>query len=385
MELVHREIAAKVLAALTKYPIVAVTGPRQSGKTTLCKMVKPEFTYVNLEDLSLRSFAQNDPKGFLETYKGGVIIDEVQYVPELFSYLQVFTDQRNANGEYLLTGSQNFLMLDRISQSLAGRVALFDLLPFSLNELAEAKVDTRHWEPLLLNGAYPRKWMNAIDATDFYSNYVLTYVQRDVRLIKNIMNLDLFQRFIYLLAGRTGQLLNQSSLGSELGIDNKTVNAWMALLEASFIAFRLQPYYSNASKRLVKTPKVYFYDTGLLSYLLGIRTVRDLDLHYAKGQLFENFVVVELLKQARNRASHDAHFFWRDTSGHEIDLLIERGSERIALEIKSGKTIHGDFFKGLSYFKGRHPDVKTYLVYGGNEVQHRTDATVLGFNHLSEL
>ena len=385
MELVHREIAAKVLAALGKYPIVAVTGPRQSGKTTLCKMVKPEFMYVNLEDLSLRSFAQNDPKGFLETYKGGVIIDEVQYVPELFSYLQVFTDQRNANGEYLLTGSQNFLMLDRIGQSLAGRVALFDLLPFSLNELAEAKVDTRHWEPLLLNGAYPRKWMNGIDATDFYSNYVLTYVQRDVRLIKNIMNLDLFQRFIHLLAGRTGQLLNQSSLGSELGIDNKTVNAWMALLEASFIAFRLQPYYSNASKRLVKTPKVYFYDTGLLSYLLGIRTVRDLDLHYAKGQLFENFVVVELLKQTRNRASHDAHFFWRDTSGHEIDLLIERGSERIALEIKSGKTIHGDFFKGLSFFKARHPDVKTYLVYGGNEMQHRTDATVLGFNHLSKL
>ena len=337
---------------------------------------------MNLEDLSLRSFAQNDPKGFLETYKGGVIIDEVQYVPDLFSYLQVFTDERNLNGEYLLTGSQNFFMLDHISQSLAGRVALFDLLPFSVDELGDANVNIQQWEPLLLNGGYPRKWINGINAADFYSNYVRTYVQRDVRMIKNILNLDLFQRFIYVLAGRSGHLFNQSSLATELGIDNKTVNAWMALLEASFIAFRLQPFYSNQSKRLVKTPKVYFYDTGLLCFLLGIRTVHELDLHYAKGQLFENFVVVELIKLARNRAALDKHFFWRDSSGHEIDLLIERGSEHIAIEVKAGKTLHSDFFKGLSYFKARYPDVTAYLVYGGREQQQRTAGTVLGFKDL---
>jgi uncharacterized protein len=382
---IQREIAPKILEGLNKYPIVAITGPRQSGKTTLCRMLKPDFTYVNLEDISLRDFAKTDPKGFLETYQGGVIIDEIQYVPELFSYLQVYTDKRQQNGEYIITGSQNFLLLERISQSLAGRVALFNLLPFSLTELKKGNFVFKSWEEYLLYGSFPRKWINQIDAVDFYENYVRTYVERDVRMIKNISNLDLFQKFIQLLAGRTGQLFNQSSLGIELGVDNKTINSWMNLLEASFIAFRLQPYHNNFSKRIVKTPKVYFYDTGLLAYLLGIRTIYDMEVHFAKGQLFENFILLEKIKQTWNNKTHEKYFFWRDTTGNEIDIIIEKGLEIYAVEVKSGKTIHTDFFKMLKLFKKIKPDVSNYLVYGGVEMQKRTEATVLGFNDLEAI
>lgn len=379
---IQREIAPKIEEALGKFPVVAITGPRQSGKTTLCQMLKPEFAYVNLEDISVRDFAKNDPKAFLETYRDGVIIDEIQYVPDLFSYLQVYTDQRGINGEYLITGSQNFLMLERISQSLAGRVAMFNLLPFSVAELRRGDFVHDNWAEYLLYGSYPRKWTQDIDPFDFYENYLSTYVERDVRMIKNILNLDAFQKFIRLLAGRTGQLFNQSSLGNELGIDNKTVNAWMSLLEASFVAFRLQPYHSNFNKRIVKTPKVYFYDTGLLAYLLGIRTLSDLDVHFAKGQLFENFILLEKMKQALNHKTHEKFYFWRDTGGHEIDILIEKGNKLSAVELKSGKTIHTDFFKGLRKFKNIKPDVSAYVVYGGRELQKRTEGTVLGFEHL---
>ncbi len=382
---IKRDVSFKVKEALGKYPIVAITGPRQSGKTTLCQMLKPKFTYVNLEDISLRSFAKEDPKGFLETYKEGVIIDEIQYVPDLFSYLQVYTDKRKKNGEYIITGSQNFLMLENISQSLAGRVALFNLLPLSVKELKSGKFIFENWEEYVLNGSFPRKWVNNIDSIDFYENYVRTYVERDVRLIKNITNLDTFQKFIQLLAGRTGQLFNQSSLGNELGIDNKTINSWMNLLEASFIAFRLKPYHNNFNKRIVKTPKVYFYDTGLLAYLLGIRELKDIQVHFAKGQLFENFIILEKLKQTWNSKSHDNFYFWRDSSGNEIDLLIERGKQLVAVEIKSGKTITPDFFNALNQFTKDKSGIKAYLVYGGNETQKRSGLTALGFHELYKI
>lgn len=381
---IKRNISVKIKDALGKYPIVAIIGPRQSGKTTLCQLLKPKFTYVNLEDISLRSFAKEDPKGFLETYKNGVIIDEIQYVPDLFSYLQVYTDKRRKNGEYIITGSQNFLMLENISQSLAGRVALFNLLPLSLKELKSSNIVFENWEEYILNGSFPRKWVYNIDATDFYENYVRTYVERDVRLIKNISNLDTFQKFIQLLAGRTGQLFNQSSLGNELGVDNKTINSWMNLLEASFIAFKLKPYHNNFNKRIVKTPKIYFYDTGLLAYLLGIRTLKDIQVHFAQGQLFENFIILEKLKQAWNSKSHDNFYFWRDRSGNEIDLLIERSNRLIAVEIKSGKTISSDFFNSLYQFIKDKNGIKAYLIYGGTEIQKRSELTVLGFNHLNK-
>jgi predicted AAA+ superfamily ATPase len=379
---IQRVLASQITDALSKYPIIAITGPRQSGKTTLAQMVAPDFAYVNLEDISLRDFAKNDPKGFLETYTHGVIIDEIQYAPNLFSYLQVFTDKRQLNGEYIITGSQNFLMLEQITQSLAGRISLFNLLPFSVDELKTGSFISDNWEEYLLYGSYPRKWVNNIDAFDFYDNYLKTYVERDVRLIKNITNLDVFQKFIQLLAGRTGQLFNQSSLGNELGVDNKTINAWMNLLEISFIAFRLKPYHQNFSKRIVKTPKVYFYDTGLLAYLLGIRTEHDLQLHFAKGQLFENFVLLEKIKQTWNKKTYEKYYFWRDTRGSEIDILMERNQQLNAIDIKSGKTIHPDFFKSLHSFKKIKPNTSLFLVYGGQEQQKRSDCVVLGFNDL---
>jgi predicted AAA+ superfamily ATPase len=379
---IKREIAPKVSEALGQFPVVAVVGPRQSGKTTLCKMLRPDFTYVNLEDLSQRDFAKNDPKGFLETYKGGVILDEIQYAPDLFSYLQVFTDSREMNGEYLITGSQHFLLSEHISQSLAGRVAMFHLLPFSLSELKQGHFLYEGWTRYLISGSYPRKWLNKIEAVEFYDNYVKTYVERDVRLLKNVTNLDTFQKFIKLLAGRVGQLFNQSSLGNELGVDNKTINSWMNLLEASFIAFRLQPYHKNFNKRIVKTPKVYFYDTGLAAYLLGIRTEADFDFHFAKGQLFENFILLEKMKHSWNHRTHEHYYFWRDASGNEIDILIESGITLKAVEIKSAKTIHGDFFRSLAHFAKLNPRASFYLVYGGEEFQKRTEATVLGFNDL---
>lgn len=382
---IERELSPKAEEALGKFPVVAVMGPRQSGKTTLCRKLKPGYQYINLEDISNRTFARTDPKGFLETYRNGVIIDEIQYAPDLFSYLQVYTDERQMNGEYLITGSQHFLMSERISQTLAGRVALFNLLPFSLTELQNGGYRLESWEEYLLNGSYPRKWVNEIDAFEFYDGYLQTYVERDVRQLKNILNLDLFQKFIRLLAGRVGQLFNQSSLGTELGLDNKTINAWMNLLEASFVAFRLQPFYNNFSKRIVKTPKIYFYDTGLLCFLLGIRTRGELGLHFARGQLFENFILLEKMKQSWNHRTHEKYYFWRDTSGNEIDLLMERGQELAAIEIKSGKTIQPDFFRNLNHFRKVNPAASFWLVYGGTEYQKRSEASVLGYQDLNRI
>lgn len=382
--MIARTITPKVLELLEKFPIIAITGPRQSGKTTLSKIVKPNYKYVNLENLADREFAKTDPIGFLQTYQNGVIIDEIQNVPSLFSYLQVVTDERNINGEYIITGSQNFLMMEQISQSLAGRVALFTLLPMSIQELENTVYKPKIWENYALSGSYPRKIIQNIDASDYYENYIKTYVERDVRLLKNISNLDLFQKFIKLLAGRVGQLFNQSSLGNELDLDNKTINSWFTLLETSFLTFKLQPYHSNFNKVIVKTPKVYFHDTGLLCYLLGIRNEEDLELHFAKGNIFENLVVSEMYKNSINNATKSKIYFWRDKSQNEVDLIIETGSRLDAIEIKSGKTINQSFFKGLDYFKNLKSDTYLHLVYGGNENQKRTNYTISSIFNLPD-
>jgi predicted AAA+ superfamily ATPase len=380
--MITRTITPKVLELLEKFPIVAITGPRQSGKTTLSKIVKPNYKYVNLENLSDREFAKTDPMGFLQTYQNGVIIDEIQNVPSLFSYLQVVTDERNINGEYIITGSQNFLMMEQISQSLAGRVALFTLLPMSIQELENTTYKPISWEKYAISGSYPRKIIQDIDASDYYDNYIKTYVERDVRLLKNISDLDLFQKFIKLLAGRVGQLFNQSSLGNELDLDNKTINSWFTLLETSFLTFKLQPYHSNFNKVIIKTPKIYFHDTGLLCYLLGIRSREDLELHFAKGNIFENLVISEMYKNSINNTTKSKIYFWRDKSQNEVDLIVETGASLDAIEIKSAKTINQSYFKGLDYFKKLRMDTKLHLIYGGSENQERTNYKISSIYNL---
>ncbi|AYQ36607.1 ATP-binding protein [Runella sp. SP2] len=379
--MIPRALTHKAQLLLTKFPMVSISGPRQSGKTTFSKLFAPDYQYVNVELLDNRALAQNDPRSFLERYQNRVILDEVQNVPDLFSYLQVFTDERNRTGEYVLTGSQNFLLMQKISQSLAGRVALLTLLPFSYFELPE-KLPI---DEFIFKGGYPRLIQNQISPNDFFPTYIQTYIERDVRQLIQVQNLSLFQNFLYLMAGRAGQVFNASSIANDLGINSQTVEAWTSVLEASYILFRLPPYYKNFNKRITKAPKVYFYDTGLLCYLLGIRSEADIQLHFAKGSIFENLVILEVMKMHYNQGHRPQLYYWRDSNQNEVDLLIQDGLKLHAVEIKAGKTINGEFFKGLTYFKKIVPDAQLHLVYGGDEYQKRSEATVLGMNHLEKL
>lgn len=370
MDYYGRHLKPKALSLLSKFPLLAITGPRQSGKTTFAKRLKPEYAYVNLELPEERSFAKNDPLGFLRTYQNGVILDEVQWVPELFSYLQVVTDERNRPGDYILTGSQNFLLSSQITQSLAGRVAMLNLLPLSMKEISDQLSGTS-WETIVVNGGYPRKYQFDIEPRDFYPNYIQTYIERDVRQLLNIKDLGNFQKFLQLLAGRVGQIFNQSNFSNELGIDQKTVNAWLSVLESSFIAFRLQSYYKNFNKRILKSPKVFFYDTGVVSSLLGIKKPEDMSVHFARGPLFENLVVTEIMKSELNAGNIPSLYFWRDSNQNEVDLLQEKDGKLTAIEIKSSETYHSDFLKGLKYFQKIAPDTDLKLIYGGKLNQER--------------
>lgn len=370
MDYFDRHIKEKASSLLSKFPLLAITGPRQSGKTTFARRLKPDYTYVNLELPEARDFAKSDPLGFLRTYQNGVILDEVQWVPELFSYLQVLTDDRNIPGEYILTGSQNFLLSNQITQSLAGRVAMLNLLPFSIEELSD-RVKGEDWETIVVNGGYPRKYQFDIAPSDYYPNYIQTYIERDVRQILNIMDLGNFQKFLQLLAGRVGQIFNQSNFSNELGINQKTVDSWLSVLETSFIAFRLPAYYRNFNKRVLKTPKVYFYDTGVLCSLLGIKNPQDMKVHFARGPLFENLVVLELMKKEMNAGNIPSLYYWRDNHQNEVDLLQEKDGKLTAIEIKSSETYHSDFLKGLKYFQKIAPESTSKLIYAGNLNQER--------------
>ncbi|UZD22765.1 ATP-binding protein [Algoriphagus halophytocola] len=381
MDYFDRHIKDKALSLLSKSPLLAITGPRQSGKTTFAKRLRPDFTYVNLELPEARNFAKSDPLAFLRSYQNGVILDEVQWVPELFSYLQVLTDERNIPGEYILTGSQNFLLSNQITQSLAGRVAMLNLLPFSKAELTP-HIQLQSWEELTVNGGYPRKYQFDISPNDYYPNYIQTYIERDVRQILNVMDLGNFQKFLQLLAGRVGQIFNQSNFSNELGIDQKTVNAWLSVLETSFIAFRLPSYYRNFNKRILKSPKVYFYDTGVLCSLLGIKRAEDLNVHYARGSLFENLVILELMKKELNSGSIPTMYYWRDSNQNEVDLLQETNGILTAIEIKSSETYHSDFLKGLKYFQKIAPESAVKLIYAGSLNQEREGIQISNFQNL---
>lgn len=381
----NRLIESKLVEMASKFPILAITGPRQSGKTTLCKKLFSDYRYVTLENPDSKEFAQNDPRGFLQEYNTNVIIDEVQNVPELFSYLQERTDATRVTGQYILTGSQNFILLEKISQTLAGRVYIYHLLPFSHAELIP-----KYEQNLLTSifkGGYPRIYDKEIHPTDFFPSYVQTYLERDVRGILSIRNLNLFSSFLKICAGRIGQLFNASSISNELGIDYKTVQSWLSLLETSFVVYRLQPWHTNFNKRIIKSPKIYFYDTGLACHLLGLRTSEEIAVHFLKGALFENYAINEYVKSTWNRGASLSSYFWRDSAGNEIDLLIEDANRLKIVEIKSAQTIRQSFFKGLNRFEkmASNFSVKKYLVYGGNESQKRSDVSIISWDKVNEI
>ncbi|TAH02300.1 MAG: ATP-binding protein [Sphingobacteriales bacterium] len=375
--MLQRVSKIKLKQLASKFRVVAVVGPRQSGKTTLCRQVFPRKPYVSLENPDVADFATNDPNGFLKQFKNGAILDEIQKLPQLFSYIQQIVDENPKPGFFILSGSNNFLMQQNISQTLAGRVAYLHLLPCSLKELKTAKL-LNSFEHHIFNGSYPEPLYKHILATDWYPNYISTYVERDVRQIKNISDLSLFMKFLRLCAGRTGQLLNLQSLGNDCGIDAKTVQSWLHILQASYIIYLLRPYYNNYNKRVIKAPKLYFYDTGIACSLLGIQNQNQVNTHALKGSLFENMVIIDLLKQRLNSGLQDNLYYWRDKTGNELDVLLDNPT-LTAIEIKAGATISSDYQNGLLYFKNltSNQKIKTVLCYTGKTAQERSNGIII--------
>ncbi len=368
-------IASTTLKILAdQFRAVAIVGPRQSGKSTLSRTVFPDKHYVSLENPEIKQRATDDPKGFLNHYPNGAIIDEVQRVPELFNYLQQILDESDERGKFILSGSNNFLMLEKITQSLAGRIGYLDLLPFSYPELSSIKSYPKNINELLLRGGYPAVAYEGVDAKFWFPAYVRTYIERDVRQIKNISDLATFQRFMFLCASRIGQQVNLSNLAIECGIDHKTAQSWISVMQASYIVHLLQPYYKNYSKRIIKSPKLYFYDTGLACYLLSLESAKDLSNHIMRGALFENFIINELLKVRFNQGLRSNLFYWRDVSGHELDLIIDTSQNPTAIEIKSGATLNTEYFKGLRFWNKLNPQSNKILIYGGDDSYRQKSA-----------
>lgn len=368
--IIRREITPYLENLATQFPVVAVMGPRQSGKTTLVKSIFTQHVYVSLEDLDRRMAAKEDPRGFLASFanQAGLIIDEIQEVPELLSYMQGIVDQTYRPGWFIITGSQNFLLHEKISQTLAGRIALLTLLPLTVSELSAAKLLPADLHSVLLKGFYPRLYDQNIDLTSWCNNYISTYIERDVRQVLQISNILAFQRFMKLCAARVGNILNYANLAADADISQHTAKAWLSILEASYIIKLLPPYHGNFNKRVIKASKLYFYDTALVCALLGIKTAEDLQFHPFKGGIFESFVVSECFKYSYNHNDLPQLYFWRDVQGHEIDLMIEKAyGQAFPIEVKSGMTITPDVFKGLNDWREliKVPAAVTYLIYGG--------------------
>ena len=369
------------------FPVIAITGPRQSGKTTLARSSFPDKPYLSLEDPDSRFLAESDPRGLLSRYPDGLILDEAQRAPQLFSYLQGFVDNQLVPGKYVLTGSQQFGLLSGITQSLAGRVGLVQLLPFAMEELAAVGRLPDDADLLMQRGMYPPLYDRDLLPTDWFPAYVNTYIERDVRQLINVRDLSAFQRFIRMCAARTGQLLNLSSMASDCGITHNTAAAWVSVLEASYIIFLLRPHFNNFNKRLVKTPKLYFLDTGLAAWLLGIRTQEQLTFHAQRGALFENLVVTEFLKGRFNSGQQADLYFWRDNKGLEIDLLLDDGISLKPVEIKSGQTIAPDFLTSLRKWceLSGNPDRPAMLVYGGDKELTNGNVSIIPWRKLADL
>ncbi len=382
---IKREISKHLKEALDKYPIAALTGPRQSGKTTLLKELFPEYTYISLENPDNREFALNDPNGFLKRYSTKIILDEVQRAPSLFSYLQTHVDEANVMGQFILSGSQNFLLIREITQSLAGRVALFKLFPFDIQELKSEHLLHDDFVTQMTTGFYPAIYDRNINPQSYYSNYLQTYIQRDVSEIIGIKDTSLFRKFLGLLAARVGQLLNMNAIANDCGVSQPTIKSWLSALESSYILFTLQPYYENFNKRIMKSPKVYFYDTGLLCFLLKLKAT-ELYSHPIKGSLFENMIVSEFIKRNHHKESYLDFWFWRDSAGNEVDLLYLQNNQLVVTEIKATQTITQDQFKGLSYFEkyAKGKVLTKHLIYAGTETQKRTIGKVDSWRNFSE-
>ena len=382
--MIPRKLTPYIKKMLGKFPVVSLTGPRQSGKTTLLKHAFPDYSYYNLERMDHRELIISDPVGFLKTIGNKVIFDEAQNLPELFSYIQAISDERNIPGQYVLSGSQSFLLNHRISQTLAGRVNVNHLFPFDITELETIK--DQDINQTILNGFYPRLYDKHIAPNDFYPSYLETYIQRDVRTLKGIDNLHAFSRFLGLCAGRIGQVLNLTSLANDAGIAVNTAKAWLSLLEAGFIIYQIQPYHKNFSKRLIKSPKLYFYDTGVACSLLKLTDPEMLNTHYLYGSLFENLVISEIIKNQCHAGKRPSVYYWRESNGVEIDCIIEQGNNEItALEIKGGQTFTKDYMRNLRNFAKNDTGFKINkaIVYAGEQSTTINDVQLIPWSKLS--
>ncbi len=373
--MIQRDATKKLKDLASKFKAVAITGARQTGKTTLIKQVFKHKPYVSLENSDMRNFALEDPRGFLGSYPNGAVLDEVQRTPNLFSYLQEILDNSKVKGLFILSGSNNFLLQQSISQSLAGRIGYINLLPFSITELHKAKLLPESDDELMFKGFYPPVYDQDIPIQDWCPNYIRTYIEKDVRQVKNISDLIVFERFIRLLAGRAGQELNNHAISVEAGVDIKTIQSWIGILESSFIIYLLKPHYKNFNKTVVKRPKLYFYDTSLVCCLLGIQQAQQLSNYPLRGAIFENMVISEFIKKRTNEALPINLFYWRDKTGHEIDLIIDNAGALLPIEIKSGKTVNTEFFRNMDYWCKLSGVTKSILLYGGEQNQKRSNGT----------
>jgi uncharacterized protein len=364
--MLHRNILKEAQFCLTQFRALCIIGPRQSGKTTLSKILFKNKPYVNFENPSIQLEAELQPEQFLNKYKHGAIFDEIQRVPHLFRYLQIMLDKNRKRGQFILTGSNNFLLQEQVAQSLAGRAGYITLLPLSFAELSKTKYTSNEVDKLILTGGYPEIWKEQLMPTTWYNSYIQTYVQRDVRLLKNINNLALFNRFIYLCANYAGQLLNRDELAKQTGVDTKTILSWLGLLESSYILYQLTPWHNNLNKRIVRSPKIYFYDTGLLCNLLDIKSVTALQKHTAYGAIFENWIITEIKKNKCNNGEHGGMYFYRDSLGNEVDCIIENGSNLNAIEIKAASKVNSTMYKGLQFWLKNQPKTNALLLHKGN-------------------
>jgi hypothetical protein len=385
--MITRDIEATLRSLLRGFPIVTITGPRQSGKTTLARTVFADKPYLSLEDPDVRRMALDDPRAFLGRLPEGAVLDEAQRAPELLSYLQTHVDTDGRMGLFLLTGSQQFGLLSGVTQSLAGRTAFIELLPFATQELDIAGMRPSTLDAMLFTGGYPPLYDRDLSPHAWFPAYVTAYVERDVRQLIKVQDLEIFQRFVRLCAGRSGQILNLLSLASDCGISHNTAKAWISVLEASYLLFQLRPHHANFNKRLIKSPKLYFYDTGLLCWLLGIQVPEQLATHPLRGAIFETFVVSELVKSRLNRGERPVFHFWRDSNGNEVDVVADVGIKLMPIEIKAGQTVNREFFTGLERWMALAGDQATApaLIYGGTEMYARQGINVFGWDKVAQV